>query len=353
MHNKYTYKALQLHVKLMLAVCAWLLFSCTAQRKERGVERSFYYWKSTFHFSPFELSRLDSLGVNTLYVKFFDVDWDPQQQKPVPVAKLQGSGDAWPVNKWAIPVVFITNSCIQQIDSGRAKELAEHITSLLYDLKQTVDIRCVPELQIDCDWSATTKNTYFYLLQQIRQMNPGKMISATIRLHQVKFADRTGIPPADRGLLMCYNMGNLKNPATGNSILETSELKKYTGKLEYYPLPLDAAFPIFNWKVLFRDNVYKGLVQDLPDEMLTPLFTRASGNRFHLLKDTLLQGYDLRRGDVLRNEESDYKELLETAETISRSIKNTSLRVSLYHLDSVLLNKYSLHELETVFNRLH
>ena len=32
-------------------------------------------------------------------------------------------------------------------------------------------------------------------------------------------------------------MGNLTDPSTRNSILETAELKKYTGNLSTYPLP--------------------------------------------------------------------------------------------------------------------
>jgi len=54
----------------------------------------------------------------------------------------------------------------------------------------------------------------------------------------------------------------------------------------------------------------------------------------------------------LRNEKSDYAELISTANAISSQLKNTSLRVSLYHLDSLILKKYSIHELETVFNSL-
>jgi len=351
MRNKYTYKALPAGVKFMLAVSLFLFASCREQRKERGIERSFYYWKSVLRFSPGEISKMDSLGVKTLYVKYFDVDWDPGQNRPVPVAKLRSAGTGWPFSKWAIPVVFITNNCLQQIDSTGAQLLAHQICKLVGELTQVMDIRTLPELQIDCDWTASTKDRYFSLLREIRKVNPITTISVTIRLHQVKFTDRTGIPPADRGLLMCYNMGNLKNPATVNSILETKEVEKYTGLLEYYPLPLDIGLPLFNWKVLFRDNVYKGLIQELPGHLLTPSFTIREGNRYVFLKDTVLQGYEFRRGDLLRDEQSSYSEILKTAAYVSQFLKNTSTRVSLYHLDSVLLSKYSLHELETVFDR--
>jgi hypothetical protein len=112
------------------------------------------------------------------------------------------------------------------------------------------------------------------------------------------------------------------------------------------------ALPLFEWKVLFRNNLYTGLIETLPDSLLTGSFVTKNENRFEVLKDTLLQGYDLRKGDILRNEQSNYAEILSAAAAINARLKNTHPRVSLYHLDSVLLNKYSLHELETIYNSL-
>jgi hypothetical protein len=148
-------------------------------------------------------------------------------------------------------------------------------------------------------------------------------------------------------------MGNLKDPATKNSILETTELKKYTGNLSNYPLPLDIALPLFNWKVLYRNNMYTGLIQNLPDAVFSNSFSTKTGNRFQILKDTLLQGYDLRKADIIRDEQSDIKEVLAAAKEISKQLKNTQLRVSLYHLDSVILSKYTTHELESIYNSLY
>ena len=152
---------------------------------------------------------------------------------------------------------------------------------------------------------------------------------------------------------MCYNMGNLKDPATKNSILETTELKKYIGNLSSYPLPLDIALPLFDWKVLYRNNFYKGLIQNLPDEAFSKSFSKKNDNNYQVLKDTLLQGYDLRKGDIIRNEQSDISEILAASKLINNQLKNTRLRVSLYHLDSLILSKYTNHELESIYNGLH
>ncbi len=327
--------------------------SCKEKKESRQIERSFYYWKSVLNISSFEKQKLESLKVKTIYLKFFDVDWDEETRKPKPVAKLQALRYKLQGGIKIIPVVFITNECIQKIDSSQIAELAKNIYNLISEIKQSNNFDSISEIQIDCDWTQASKEKYFQLLKNTKLQTPNTKLTCTIRLHQIKFLSKTGVPPVDRGLLMCYNMGNLKDPATKNSILEPAELKKYIGNLSTYPLPLDVAFPLFNWKVLYRNNMYSGLIQGLPDNALSSSFCSKTGNRYLVLKDTLLQGYDLRKGDMIRDEQSNIKEVLAAADEISKHLKNTPLRVSLYHLDSVILNKYATHELESIYSSLH
>jgi hypothetical protein len=347
--NKYKYKDIIGSILVLLMV---VFFSCNENKTSRNIEPSFYYWKSVFKLNHFEKQRLDSLHVKTIYIKFFDVDWDDVLKAPSPVAKLQATSYKLPEDIQIIPTVFITNECIQKIDSLQIPALAVNINVLINGIIKANSFKSFTEIQIDCDWTTTSRAKYFALLRAIKKQSGIATLSATIRLHQVKFLNKTGIPPVDKGLLMCYNMGNLKNAATKNSILETEELKKYIGNLSTYSLPLDVALPLFEWKVLFRNNLYTGLIETLPDSLLTGSFVTKNENRFEVLKDTLLQGYDLRKGDILRNEQSNYAEILSAAAAINTRLKNTHPRVSLYHLDSVLLNKYSLHELETIYNSL-
>lgn len=341
----------------LLVIC--FIFSCKENNQSRRITPSFYYWKSIVNLTSFEKQKLDSLKVKTIYLKFFDVDWDETAGRPVSAAKLQATSAGQLKGFLVIPTVFITNECIQKIDSSQIENLAENIYSLILEIKQLNDVDSIPEIQIDCDWTAATKDKYFQLLKIIKLSagsngkTPNTKLSATIRLHQIKFLSKTGIPPVDRGLLMCYNMGNLKDPATKNSIVETEEIKKYVGNLSSYPLPLDVAFPLFDWKVLYRNNVYSGLIQGLPDAAFSNAFCNKTGNRYNVLKDTLLLGYNLRKGDMIRDEQSDIKEVLAAANEIGKHLKNTPLRVSLYHLDSVILSKYSTHELESIYNSLH
>ncbi len=340
--------------RLLIIVLLLPLFSCNEKKQDREIERSFYYWKSVLNLTDFEKQRLDSLQVKTIYLKFFDVDWDELTKAPVPVAKLQVvARDELQGGNTIIPTIFITNECIQKIDSLQINRLAKNIYNLILEIKQANGFDSILEIQIDCDWTAATREKYFQLLNNLKLQTTNYKLSCTIRLHQIKYISKTGVPPVDRGLLMCYNMGNLKDPATRNSILETAELKKYTGNLSSYPLPLDIALPLFDWKVLYRNNIYTGLVQNLPAAAFSNSFCKRSGNRYDILKDTLLAGYDLKKGDLIRDEQSNLQEILSTANEISSQLKNTRLRVSLYHLDSLILSKYPTHELESIYNSLH
>ena len=349
--NKYTYKVYKAPVMLLLPLSVIVSISCNNEKKVRQIEPAFYYWKSDFRLSGFEKLRINSLRTTTLYIKFFDVDWDEAINQPVPKAKISFKDSSY--KSFAIiPTIFITNECIQKIDSTQVIPLAEKTIGLIRQIISANTFQSIAELQFDCDWTATTRAKYFLLLSTIKKMQPEIPVSATIRLHQIKYSGKTGIPPVDRGLLMCYNMGNLKNPATQNSILETTELQKYTASLSSYPLPLDIGLPLFSWQVLFRNNSYAGLIENMPDSILQNGLFERKGNRYRLLKDSLVEGYALQKDDVLRDEQIDFKELLSTAAIINGKLKNTPCRVSFYHLDSVILKKYSLNELETVFNSL-
>ncbi|NML20459.1 hypothetical protein HHL16_06220 [Pseudoflavitalea sp. G-6-1-2] len=333
---------------------------CGEENKPHTIEPAFYYWKSQAVFNGTEEATLKKLS-QKLYVKFFDVVWDPQRKEAGPVAKVQfGTKSRQFLSEnqiRIIPTVFITNETLRYLDSGTTVLLASRLAALIENTaKEQLPDAPVSEVQIDCDWTAQTRDKYFLLLQHIKQYPwiQGKTLSATIRLYQCKYMHRTGVPPVDRGLLMCYNMGNLKDPATTNSILDPKELELYTSSLNRYPLELDVAFPLFNWKVLFRQDKYTGLIQDLPTAALdVPGLTNRKGNTYRLLKDTLLLGYELHKDDLIRQEDSNFDDIMKSARILKPKIRNEKLTVSLYHLDSLTLNNYTTYELQTILSSLH
>jgi hypothetical protein len=312
----------------------------------RKVQRSFYFWKTVFQLTPKEKQSLQELGVEKLYVKFFDVDWDEATHSPTPVAKSIFN-ESPPKNVLITPAVFITQEPLQHLEKTGLDSLAKNIASLFSSIANSNHLQLSAEVQVDCDWTTTTREAYFYLLNQLKQepFFQHKVLSATIRLHQAKFLSQSGVPPVDRGLLMCYNMGNLRYPQTKNSIIDEDELAKYISNLASYPLPLDVGLPIFDWYILFEKNQYKGLVRDFH-----PNAAEAAKNRIEFVSDTVINGYSYKRGQWLRHERSDAEVLKKCAALISKRIKATELTVILYHLDEQNITKYGLNELESFYN---
>lgn len=321
-----------------------ILFGCS-QKKKIEVQRSFYYWKSVFQLSPLEHAVLDSFSVQKLYVKFFDVEWNSQANAAFPISQIQFK-DSLSTAINIVPTVFITNETLQYINGREIDTLAQKIIRLIKNISIANALRLFPEIQIDCDWTAGTKEKYFQLLKLIRKQPflDRKKISATIRLHQLKFVRQTGIPPVDRGLLMCYNMGDLYNPQIKNSILDTDELEKYIGSLKKYPLKLDIALPIFDWYVWFRNKRFKGLIRT---GNIDGKFSKEKKIIFK--KDSSIKGYSFEKGDWLRYEFCDIKSIEEAASLIREKLPYNNLTVVLYHLDDSNLSKYSTHEMEDIF----
>ena len=355
--NKINYR--QMHTKSIVTTTALVIFMASAgcngsSEKDIKTDKAFYHWKSVFNPTAYEKETLSALNVKTLYIKFFDVDWDNNSNRPLPVAPLRIKDTSYlQKDVKIIPVIFVTNSCIRHLDSLQAEVLGGKIIDLvnatcaLYQLHYS-------EFQMDCDWTERTREPYFILLRSIKKQQPAKILSATIRLYQIKYRGKTGVPPVDRGMLMSYNMGNLKDPSSANSILDTKELKKYISGLSLYPLQLDIALPLFDWKVLFRKDSYAGLIENLPDTFLNNVaFTTISANHYQAKKDTVLDGYAFNKGDVVRKETSGYGELLAAEKILAKNISGSQCRISLFHLDSLILKKYTTHEMENIFSGLH
>ncbi|RPE12607.1 hypothetical protein EGT74_03395 [Chitinophaga lutea] len=338
----------------LIIVVAFLLAFAGACSEPRAVTPAFYFWKQRLQLNATEKEALAATGARKLYVKMFDVSWNAQQRvaSPVAVADLR---EPLADSLELVPVVFLVNEVWQHPDTAWPAQLAQRVSTLLGQLTPQRTIR---EIQIDCDWSRTTRTAYFAFLRHLRAQPffAGKQLSATIRLHQVKYLKSNGVPPVDKGLLMCYNMGDLRKWGDHNSILNMETLEAYTGndRISNYPLSLDLALPLFEWTVLFRNRQYAGLLRNMEQEQLEnrTLFQPAGEFLYTVLKDTTLNGYRLRPGEVLRYETSDPVVLRKAAKHLARQRQPYSPTVILYHLDSLTLRKHPTNELEEIFNFL-
>jgi hypothetical protein len=304
------------------------------------VDRSFYYWKSAFTFDKDDLAELDALRVNRLYIKFFDVVWDQGYSQPIPVSIVEFRSKPQ-AGVEVVPVVFITVDALERMPLDQSGELGEKIFRKINFILNRNQLEGVGEIQLDCDWNATTRAKYFTVLARVRELGAKRKIqlSATIRLHQVKYASQTGVPPVDRGMLMFYNFDSPKRADIENSILDLRVGKQYTSGLARYPLKLDLSLPIFSWGVLFHDNHFQGLISNLRivDLRGDSRFKRVASNRFQALMDCRIKNVRIYPNDLIRVEESRYKESLASARYLAGRVRDSSLHVALFHFDRNLI----------------
>ena len=333
----------------LLGFSFWL--SCSSAEKE--VHRAIYHWQTQLELSKLEDDFLGKAEISKLYVRFFDVDKLTSASEILPQAEIICK-DSLPNHLEIIPTIFLTNRSFREITPPALDSLVERVLRKTKYLWKQFPDHSWRELQLDCDWSGQTREAYFQFLDKIKERlyQQDIQLSVTIRLHQLKYPRKTGVPPADRGMLMFYNMGDLENKETSNSILDTMIAQQYiTPSSGNYPLALDIALPIFSWGVLFREDRMIKLINNLQATRLDgdARFDKIGENQYQVRQSTYLDAYYLYKGDQIRCEKVKYTELLKSA-TLLRSItKQNSFAVSYYHLDTATLKNYSHEELETLY----
>lgn len=329
-------------LKFTTVLLCFAFFSCT----KNITETSFYYWKTKFHLSQTEKNILKDLNTKALYVRFFDVDVFEGSDKPLPVGVLEGI-DSIPKKINCIPVIFITNRTFLNLNKGQVVLLGKNIVSKINSIKNKY-----AELQFDCDWSGKTKENYFFFLEEVKKLiSKDVKLTCTIRLHQVKYTFKTGVPPVSRGMLMFYNMGDLSDINGENSIYSTKIAEKYTSFLKTYELPLDVALPIYKWYVHYRSNSVIGLItkNEMPKINDTIHFSQQENNtKFNVKTDHLENGIFYKKDDVLKYETISREQLIEAAELLQQNLKKENRKIVFYDLDENNINNYEKETFEKV-----
>ncbi len=342
-------------------MCLYLLcsiYSCKTEKQNTQV--AFYHWKTTFQPSFFEKNYCQQLNTQKLYVKFFDIDWNETTDFPQPIGILEQADSVFGE---LIPVVFITNKTFLRLDDSQTDTLAKLVTQKVKAIAaDKLSSKPFQELQIDCDWTATTRDRFFTFLKRLQNIS-GLKISVTIRLHQIKYKSKTGVPPVTEGVLMAYNMGDLDDLYTHNSILDLAVLNTYITHLKQYPLKLNIALPIYSWGVVSRDGEVVKLIHNLDRQHLIPppqsslptsnndiVFKEKSPVRFEVMKNTYLKGYYLYKDDDIRieNMADSPSTLQEAARLIAKNMQKPPSTIIFYHLDSMTLQRFKYEDLDAI-----
>ncbi len=346
----------------------------------------FYFWKTKLKFDKEDKALADSLGVKKLYLRYFDVDWSPTRGMAVPVSELSKehgfeteSGlvtDKMMLTSYQlIPVVFITNTVfkneknLDSLAAHLAKKIAaisEGITSEIYpgygsyyeDAEAKVDdnweltdslakldrqafLDKNNEMQIDCDWTPSTKDAYFAFLKKLQAAMPQHKFTCTVRLHQFRDREQAGIPPVQSATLMCYNVAPPSELKTANAIFDPALVEGYL-KEKTYPLPLEAALPLFSWGALFHEDQFRGLASGLTEKEVknNPLFKAAGQGRYQFTQDTVFTGVYMREGDLVRLDGPSQADLQRIAEKFSgiEAVKS----ISFFDWNPSIIRQYDL-----------
>ncbi|MDZ4757572.1 MAG: hypothetical protein SGJ10_05470 [Bacteroidota bacterium] len=280
-----------------------LLFSC--KQKANKINSAFYYWKTVYDLDSTDVKNLKNNHFNILYLRLFDVDWDGVKNTPMPKATLQFNSDP-DTGLQIVPVIYITQTCLKKLSLDSVKILGGLIAQKANAICKVFHIN-YNQIQIDADWTESTKDKYFALLTEVKKAQEGKRIlSCTIRLHQIKFPEKTGVPPIDRGMLMFYNMGELSQINEENSIYNEKTATQYTDHIDRYKLPLDMALPHFSWGILYRGKKVAAILNGLKKENLdNPFFMKQENNWYTVKASTTWGSNDLHAGDRIRLETAD------------------------------------------------
>lgn len=230
----------------ILGVISMMHVGCT-QPIELPEENAVYYWRTDLRLDSTERTFLATYNIKKVYCRYFDVVINDTATGPMPNATIHFN-DTLPDGIELIPTVYITENCMHQPHKGLAQKLVQRIKQM----NETNDIKNVHEIQIDCDYTERSRQTYYEFLKEVRaawleQNNPDNtsthILSTTIRLHQLAME----APPADYGVLMLYNTGDPRKWTERNPILDIRDVSPYLKRLDDYPLPLAAAYPVYSW----------------------------------------------------------------------------------------------------------
>ena len=316
------------------------------------VTKSVYFWKNTFDITTKDSAFLNQMGIDKVYCKLMDVDWSPVHHAfPASQTRIYKTTQ---LRQQFVPVVFITNRTMQYCTDYEVTELAQKLWSKITLLKKDYKI---DEIQLDCDWTESTRKKYFNLIRALKEISATK-VSVTIRLHQYKYRSRTGIPPADRGMLMCYNIDDIKNIKTVNSIYTEKEALKYFTVKSPYPLELDFALPSFSWGVLFSRGEFKAIIDEWDETTLNQrtYITPIGDNRYQITEDIVLQRPEafndiyLRNGDIIRYENIDKEALISSASVAHHALNNNTPAVAFFSYDTLTIKTFGLDTYEKVYS---
>lgn len=351
-----------------LALALVLAFGCSPGKSPPPVDagpparRAFYYWRTVLALSEVERQALAELKIERMYLRMFDVAWEDGRAQHVGGVKL-GEGQALPANVELVPVVFVREEVLRRLPEEARAQLAAELWREVQGRAAAMGFT-PRQLQLDCDWTDSSRAAFFAMVKQLKELS-GLPLSATIRLHQVKYRERTGVPPVERGMLMFYNMGKLSAEPGARAIFDSESASRYVSRVREYPLPLDVALPIWSWTVQARGGKVVDVLQSTdPAELEGVAFLQPAGaGRYRASATAFFRGALLREGDELVGEVTGPAEVAAAAALLAPHLKppaparagetsGAPRTLALFDLSERNLSRHDTSSLERLFHSL-
>ena len=307
-------------LKISIAIIATALIvvgftQCGSNAPKPLPQKAMYHWKTVFDLDSAEQAFIKKHDIGRIYIHMFDVAVEDYAAVPIATTKF---ASPVPDSVEIVPVAFITLDALRFIE-GKEAEYAFLIAERMIAMCNYNKCGKINELQLDCDWTRSTKGIYENLCRSTKEHldSLGIELSITVRLHQLG----ESAPPAHRGVLMLYNTGAIKDPKTRNSILDIKHVKPYVKSVEY-PIPLDYAYPAYGWGVLFDNNHFVSIVNE------------------NATADSTSQS--------VRKERPTAAEILAVKQLVEKAVGKPNNRNILYHLDNTQLQNYTDNEISQI-----
>lgn len=323
--------------------------------EEPVVIPSAFRWKNTNWIEGGEERVIKDNGIQRVYLKLLDIDWNPANgahpissvRVPYQWRNYSGRHGSWSSAVELVPCIYITNNTFLKISDEEVVELAQNLLRKLR-LESPEKIHGV---MLDCDWSAKTKDGFFKLTR-IMNDSLDVPLTSTIRLHQYAQPAKTGVPPADRGMLMPYNVGQITAPGDGNSIFDLAVADPYFTSGKPYPLPLDIGLPAFSWGVQFRNGKFLGILQDeqVRSAMDLGMLTGETYGTMQVTKENNQAMPQLHLGDVVRVERMTPDVISQVSRLARKAVNSDTLAVAYFEIGTGTFQRMSKQEVSAGFS---
>jgi hypothetical protein len=336
------------HVLLAFVGLSLLVIGCTHHHPI-----SFYHWRTGFAPTGLEREYLTQVPSSKVYIKAFNLSWDAFTNSERQHTVMKMKPDSLKFMDEVVLSVFITDETFLNMPEIQLEAMAARTAFLLdrtikmFAKNSAVKVKA---LQIDCDWSAKSRDKYFAFLEAMRKEGANIGLTelyATIHARHVIDTETLGVPPVDQAALIFYNMGTEEEITTNVSILNASFDKSYLKALSEYPLHLDLILPLSGWGVQYRDGYAVDLMTNLSIErLMTSNCCKASENNVFEVDSGMYVDYTaVYKGDKIQVKTISRDQVKKAAARLLDKMPDDA-RVIYFHLDNSLLKKSSLQSLQ-------